>query len=255
MKTSESPWDRSFRSGSYVDSPQAFIRHFYDQYRNLLRGANVLDAGCGHGNNTIYLAQNGLDVVALDYSKEALEILEERIRNQPYKNRIQLVRGSLDNLPFRDEYFDLVVSTSVIHHTKSEKRKEWINNINRVLKKYGLFVLSVLSKRDPRYKTGREVEPNTLVGIQDTFDGQTPHHFYSPNQIKREIGGLEEREILSLIDASNIQSLRENRFEVHKTPLKVDEIVDKDHGPFTHIYVWGTKGNLIFVPPHLIKKL
>lgn len=71
----------------------------------------VLDAGCGGGQHTFFVAPYAREVVAVDLN--ALDIAKER--NKKYNN-IKYFEGDIAEINF-DEKFDIVYCIGVIHHT------------------------------------------------------------------------------------------------------------------------------------------
>jgi ubiquinone/menaquinone biosynthesis C-methylase UbiE len=80
----------------------------------------VLDIGCGDGALLRELAirlPNVLDLVGVDPSGQLLREAEEQA-----EGRAEFVRAAAEQLPFRDAYFDLVVSTMSLHHWRDQPR-------------------------------------------------------------------------------------------------------------------------------------
>ena len=91
----------------------------------------LLDAGCGAGGLTEKLETFGR-VVGLDISPRALELAN--------KKRLNLIGGSVNNLPFCRGNFDLVVSISVLYHQRVYDTAA-IKEFCRVLKPKGKIIL------------------------------------------------------------------------------------------------------------------
>ncbi|NTU86169.1 MAG: class I SAM-dependent methyltransferase, partial [Chloroflexales bacterium] len=72
------------------------------------RDLRILDAGCGTGGDALYLGRYG-QVVGLDYAGEAAALVGERLPGR-------FARGSVLELPFADDSFDLVTSFDVLYH-------------------------------------------------------------------------------------------------------------------------------------------
>lgn len=87
----------------------------------------LLDAGCGNGIFTNMVAEKfpNIKVVAFDRSETALK----------YVNTEKYV-ASIDNIPFKDNEFDCVVSHDVIEHLPIEVYNKALMEIARVAKKY-----------------------------------------------------------------------------------------------------------------------
>ncbi|MDB4919808.1 class I SAM-dependent methyltransferase [Mucilaginibacter sp.] len=69
-----------------------------------------LDIGCGTGNYTIALANQGLDFVGVEPSEAMLK--EARKRNE----RITWLQGTAEQIPVEDNSFDSAIATLTIHH-------------------------------------------------------------------------------------------------------------------------------------------
>lgn len=100
-----------------------FVKHKSD--------SNILDAGCGTGGLTKKLQKFG-KVTGLDISPVALTSAKEK--------KLLLVEGSVNNLPFRQQSFDLIISVSVLYHQKVNDVTA-INEFYKVLKAKGKLLL------------------------------------------------------------------------------------------------------------------
>lgn len=96
----------------------------------------ALDAGCGTGAVLKRLLEEGHRAVGVDFSPTALAFCAER-------GLSRLVRGSVSELPFRDESFDAVVSLDVIYHAAVEDDVEALREFRRVLRKGGVLILNL----------------------------------------------------------------------------------------------------------------
>jgi 2-polyprenyl-3-methyl-5-hydroxy-6-metoxy-1,4-benzoquinol methylase len=75
------------------------------------RGKRVLDAGCGGGQHTSFVAPYAAEIVAADLN--ALDVAKERTKQ--FTN-IEYVEGDIAKIQF-DQLFDIVYCVGVIHHT------------------------------------------------------------------------------------------------------------------------------------------
>ena len=79
-------------------------------------GELILDAGAGTGRLTIELAEKGVEVVGIDLSSNMLRIAKERVLRLATDKKVHLVHGDIENLPFRDEAFEKIISIRVLKY-------------------------------------------------------------------------------------------------------------------------------------------
>src|SRR6056300_1709464 len=100
---------------------------------------NVLDLGCGTGAQTSVLANhlNGT-IKALDLFQPFLDELEDRIKNP----NVHALQGSMDDLPFEKESFDLIWSEGAVYNMGFENGLKYLHPF---LKKNGVIALSEIT--------------------------------------------------------------------------------------------------------------
>jgi SAM-dependent methyltransferase len=94
----------------------------------------ILDAGCGTGFLTKLLAKSSR-VIGIDINNRAIAYSRKR--------NIQIIRASIEKLPFKINVFDAVVSMDVIYHRSVRSDIKAITEIYRVLKPGGIFILRI----------------------------------------------------------------------------------------------------------------
>jgi SAM-dependent methyltransferase len=75
-------------------------------------GARILDAGCGSGRFMVELAKRGT-VTGVELSDTSVQLARERAIGE-------VVAGSVLEMPFADDSFDLAVSLDVIEHLQDD---------------------------------------------------------------------------------------------------------------------------------------
>lgn len=110
----------------FIHSIAQFTRH---------RGKRVLEIGVGAGTDHLQWARVGTDLYGVDITEAGIETTKKRL--EVYELSSTLQRIDAETLPFPDEFFDVVYSWGVIHH--SEHPESIIKEIKRVLQPSGEF--------------------------------------------------------------------------------------------------------------------
>ncbi|MGA2528846.1 MAG: class I SAM-dependent methyltransferase [Acidimicrobiales bacterium] len=130
-------------AGEYVaDNAESPYNAFYERPATMallgeVRGLRVLDAGCGDGQLSSWMADGGALVTALDVSPVMADLARERLGGRAEV----LVADISQPLPFaRSGEFDLVVASLVMHYVL-----DWqgvLGEFRRVLSPQGRVVFS-----------------------------------------------------------------------------------------------------------------
>jgi ubiquinone/menaquinone biosynthesis C-methylase UbiE len=103
---------------------------------HLKAGINVLDAGCGIGSHLPLLAEQvgpSGHVTGLDISGELLSIARQRVHDDGLENRVRLVQGDVNNLPFAEESIDCVVSVDCVGYPFALQPVALLQELGRVV--------------------------------------------------------------------------------------------------------------------------
>jgi len=118
-------------------------------------GKKVVDLGSGIGRNTIYLAQQGFNVTAIDFIQEALDQLSEKVNNLNLSKNIKIVKGNIaEVLPFRDNAFDSAIDIVSSISLNLSEMAIFESEVRRIVKPNGLF-LTYIHSRDDEYLAER----------------------------------------------------------------------------------------------------
>jgi len=127
------------RIAPLFSSKRLFIPEDFYHFLTLIKEKEkILDLGCGNGRFFEVLSGKDISYFGVDFSEEMIKIASQRYPNAFFQKANAL------SLPFKDNFFDKVFSFAVFHHIPSlELRMEFLKEVKRVLKKGGLFILSV----------------------------------------------------------------------------------------------------------------
>jgi SAM-dependent methyltransferase len=108
----------------------------YEFARPLCEGRDVLDAGCGVGYGSAFLAERARHVVGVDRDGEAIAYARERYAAP----NVEFVVGDLLALPAEAAAFDVVCAFEVVEHLTEPDR--FVAEARRALRADGLLVVS-----------------------------------------------------------------------------------------------------------------
>jgi magnesium-protoporphyrin O-methyltransferase len=125
-RTAVAAWTR-LTSDAPVGRIRATVRAGRDEMRNTLlswlpqdlRGARLLDAGCGTGALSIDAARRGARVVAVDISPTLIQIASARLPLDISRGAIQFVAGDMLD-PTLGKFDFVVAMDSVIHYRPTD---------------------------------------------------------------------------------------------------------------------------------------
>ena len=124
--------DRMTGYGGYSYNPRFWtetVAHIKDFY-NLNNDSKILDVGCAKGfmMHDFSLLLPKAEIVGVDISTYAIDNCIESMKDG-------ISYANANNLPFQDDYFDLVISINTIHNLPLIDCKEALREISRVSKK------------------------------------------------------------------------------------------------------------------------
>jgi len=88
-------------------------------------GMRVLDAGCGHGRNLVYLLRAGIEVFAIDEDPNAiLAVRALAERSAPALPATHFKVESVEAMTIPDASMDVVISSAVLHFARDDAHFE-----------------------------------------------------------------------------------------------------------------------------------
>jgi SAM-dependent methyltransferase len=110
-------------------------------------GKDVLDAACGEGYGSAFLASHARNVIGIDVSAEATAHAASRYM----RHNLRFQSASVTRLPLADASVDVVVSFETIEHLQDQEAM--LAEFRRVLRPEGFLLLSAPNR--PEYSTGQ----------------------------------------------------------------------------------------------------
>jgi len=105
------------------------------------RWRRVLDIGCGPGIYMVDLLQRGMDVWGVDVAPKMIEQAISTAKDMGLQSRVHFSVASVENLPFPDEYFDVIICIGVLEYLSKDDLA--LKEIYRVLKPHGIAIITI----------------------------------------------------------------------------------------------------------------
>jgi len=163
----------------------SFIKRLQLDMLELSPGVRLLEVGFGRGEFLRECAKRGADVVAIDYSPDALEIAQQTMAEFPDAD---LRVADCKALPFDSRSFDRVYSGDVIEHQHWEDGVQMLTEMHRVLRPGGflfvhtspntVFTRAVLPLVKPLL---RLIDPDTVRSLEEHMQVNAPNHVHEYN--------------------------------------------------------------------------
>lgn len=109
--------------------------------------SRILDAGCGGGRNLVYFMREGYEVFGIDQNENAVEYCRNLAKTiAPYLPEHNFNLATVEKLPFPDFFFDLVISSAVLHFAENEHHfHQMFDEMWRVLRPNGILFARLAS--------------------------------------------------------------------------------------------------------------
>lgn len=110
---------------------------------------DILDIGFGTGVLTNKLYEDGANIFGIDFSQEMINIAQEKMPNGVF------IQHDFNNkLPIKltSEKFNYIISSYAIHHLDNDKKVEFIEELEKLLKQDGKIIIA-----DVAFKTEKDL--------------------------------------------------------------------------------------------------
>lgn len=180
-------WNKIFKQygKSYISTQDDLPRIVKFFRKNNVK--RILDLGCGSGGHIVYLAKQDFEVYGIDIAEEGIKVAKKWLKENELAASLNIA-SIYEKLPYRDNFFDAIISIRVIHHAGINDIRKLINEMKRILKPKGLIFVTV---RKPRKKISQRngskfkmIAPRTCVLLEGDEKGVVHYLFNKELLIK-----------------------------------------------------------------------
>ena len=91
-------------------------------------GKKCLEIGCGTGISSLWLAKNGINVTALDYTDSSVLLVEKAAEKLSLSNIRVIKADATKDLPFEEKEFDYIFQAGLLEHFETDEQIELLKN-------------------------------------------------------------------------------------------------------------------------------
>ena len=131
------------------------------EWGNIHEGATIIDAGCGLGHSTLWLAEHyNANVTGITIVPKQVETMKKFVEKKGLKN-VRFLEASYFNMPFEDNSVDVVWAIEAVCHAKD--KSQFYKEAYRVLKPGGKLLIG------ENLRTARPMEPGKEKLLKEIF--------------------------------------------------------------------------------------
>ena len=180
-------WNTVFQKEHYVygKAPNVFL---HEMHKKLNLSGNALAIAEGEGRNAVFLAEQGMNVTAWDYSEVALEKTRKLAKDRNVFVETNLV--DLSDVEWPQQMYDEIVC--IFGHFPKQLRQKTLEGAKEAVKPGGFFLTEVYSQYQIPYKSGGPKDINLLYEPEEllqVFSDWRIMHFFM-GEVDRNEGEL-----------------------------------------------------------------
>jgi SAM-dependent methyltransferase len=154
-------WYRTDRPPWEIDGPQPAVQRLLDD--GAFSG-DVLDVGCGSGENALELASRGLHVLGVDWAAAAVDMARAKAAERSLEVEFEV--ADAHRLDLLDRSFDTILDSALFHTFSDEDRATYLPSLKSVTRSGSIVYLLCFSDLEPWGGGPRRV---TQPEIRDAF--------------------------------------------------------------------------------------
>lgn len=153
------------------------------KFLNDIPKGSAVDIGAGNGHNSIFLAQNGFAVEAIDTDNSKIKALDDIAE----KSELKIDAKNIDvrKFDFSKKQYNLVLAIQSLVFIKKSEFQEVINNIEKALNPCGIIILSSFTTDDASFKRFKQASPEVEKNTFQTNDTKQYWQFFEKDELKK----------------------------------------------------------------------
>jgi ubiquinone/menaquinone biosynthesis C-methylase UbiE len=112
----------------------------------------VLDIGCGSGENSIFLASVGNEVIGVDFSSNAIKLAHKKVAGKQFADKLKFQVADALKLTVSSvggSLFDCIVDCGLFHAFEDQDRMTYVSTVRALLKPKDSYFMLCFSDQEP----------------------------------------------------------------------------------------------------------
>ena len=150
-------FQKYFSNMKFYSVTRTSEQYYFRWLRERCPGRKALDYCCGNGENAIFMAKCGANVVGIDISPEGIENAQLNAIREGVEDRVQFQVMDGEAMDFPDSTFDVIVEYGALHHLDYDRA---MAELQRVIKPDGEIICIEALKHNPLFHLYRKMTPH-----------------------------------------------------------------------------------------------
>ena len=143
-----------------------FGRNFFFKKKIERKKIKILETGCGSSGNLWMISKEGFSAYGIDFSKEAISLSKKLFKREKLIGKFTV--GDFCSMKYQSNFFDCVVDIFSSCTLDKKNGLRYVNEVNRILKKGGVFFTYFPSKKSNmfNFKSRTLYDNDTLLSLK-----------------------------------------------------------------------------------------
>ena len=155
-------WKKYYETNRIGEEPSQFAKYILTKYLDQT-DVHLLELGCGNGRDSIFFAENGVNVNAVDQIEDQILFLKQKFKSV---DNLDFYCGDFTTLNFGESY-DIIYSRFTLHSINYKEQVRVLDWAFKHLSDNGLFCIEVRGKKNELYGKGEAVADEIDAYIYD----------------------------------------------------------------------------------------
>lgn len=151
-------WNEYYEKNIAPIEPTSFSK---EVIKYLSNNRKLLELGCGNGRDAVFFAKNKIDVVAIDQSEAAINVLKNY--ENLYDNITFIKDDFVNSDVLNNRKFDYIYSRFTLHSITEDQQRHIIKKVYNTLEHEGMFFIEARSINDSLYGKGEKIGDNEYI--------------------------------------------------------------------------------------------